>query len=110
MLAPILSVALLGLTTASPLPDLITRQTSCPAYTIIDTRGTGENQGPSVGFITMNQNILAAKPGGVVYNTVYNADATQISYLGTLDILREMDARLASDPNHCFFMEGYSQG
>ena len=34
------------------------------AIALIDTRGTGERQGPSSGFITMNKNILSQVPGG----------------------------------------------
>lgn len=112
------TIALLGLSTyglSSPIPNaidsLLARTSSrCPNYTIINTRGTMQPQGPSVGFITMNERILAAKPGGRVYDTVYPASLTQISYEGTQDILRQIDTTLAQDPNHCFFLEGYSQG
>ena len=110
------SLLLLGTTTlASPVPspdtDVLTaRQTSCSAYTLINTRGTSEAQGPSSGFITMNRNILSARSGGSVYNTVYAADFSQNSAAGTADILRQIDATLAREPAHCFILEGYSQG
>jgi len=108
MLASLLSLALVGTALASPV-DLLSRSL-CLSYTLIDTRGTGEPQGPSAGFITMNRNILAAKPGGRVYSTVYPADFTQYSAAGTADILRELSAELAEDPARCFILEGYSQG
>jgi hypothetical protein len=83
---------------------------TCPRYTIINTRGTGEVQGPSSGFRTMNTNIQAQLSGGTIYNTVYAADFSQVSTAGTADIVRKVQNTLASDPNHCFFLEGYSQG
>ncbi|GAB7365786.1 hypothetical protein MBLNU230_g7120t1, partial [Neophaeotheca triangularis] len=52
---------------------------------IINTRGTGERQGPSSGFLTMNRNIQSQVPGGSVYNTVYPAGFNQDSTAGTRD-------------------------
>ncbi|KAL1311453.1 hypothetical protein AAFC00_004398 [Neodothiora populina] len=88
----------------------IESRATCSAYTIISTRGTGELQGPSAGFRTMNSNILSQVPGGQVYNTVYPAGADQISTQGTNDIVNHVQSTLASDANHCFILEGYSQG
>ncbi|CEJ82392.1 Putative Carbohydrate esterase family 5 protein [[Torrubiella] hemipterigena] len=42
----------------------ISSRARCSSYTLIDVRGTGEVQGPSAGFLTMNANILGAIPGG----------------------------------------------
>lgn len=89
---------------------VIARQNACSSYTIIDTRGTGELQGPSAGFRTMNSNIQNQLPGGKVYNTVYPADFSQISTQGTNDIVRKVESTLASNPDECFILEGYSQG
>ena len=50
---------------------------------IVDTRGTGEFQGPSVGFITMNNNIRSQVNGGQEYDTVYPAGIDQNSASGT---------------------------
>ncbi|KAK5726319.1 hypothetical protein LTR17_012848 [Elasticomyces elasticus] len=86
------------------------RQNACSTYTIIDTRGTGEAQGESSGFRTMNANIRSQVSGGQTYNTVYAADASQNSAAGTADIVREINAVLAQRPNECFILEGYSQG
>ncbi|KAK5735384.1 hypothetical protein LTR17_008236 [Elasticomyces elasticus] len=86
------------------------RQSACSTYTIIDTRGTGEAQGESSGFRTMNANIRSQVSGGQTYNTVYAADASQNSAAGTADIVREINAVLAQRPNECFILEGYSQG
>jgi len=99
---------------ASPIPAAVAefeaRQAGCTAYTIINTRGTGEPQGPSAGFRTMNRNIQAQVSGGSVYNTVYAAGFSQNSAQGTQDILNRLTSELAADPNHCFILEGYSQG
>jgi hypothetical protein len=89
---------------------VIERQTACSSYTIINTRGTGEAQGPSSGFRTMNANIQRQKSGGKIYNTVYAAGASQNSAAGTADIVRKVQTTLASNPNECFILEGYSQG
>jgi hypothetical protein len=89
---------------------VIERQNACSSYTIINTRGTGEAQGPSAGFRTMNSNIQRQLPGGKVYNTVYAADASQNSAAGTADIVRKVQSTLSSNPNECFILEGYSQG
>lgn len=82
----------------------------CTRYTIIDTRGTGEPQGPSAGFRTMNRNIFAQVPGGTEYNTVYSAGISQDATRGTDNIVRHVQTTLATNPNECFLLEGYSQG
>lgn len=89
---------------------VIERANACSSYTIINTRGTGELQGPSAGFRTMNSNIQRQLSGGKVYNTVYAADASQNSAAGTADIVRKVQSTLQTNPNECFFLEGYSQG
>ncbi|CZT15104.1 uncharacterized protein RCC_01002 [Ramularia collo-cygni] len=83
---------------------------SCSSYTIINTRGTGEAQGPSAGFRTMNNNIQSQKSGGKIYNTVYPAASNQISTAGTADIINKIRTTLTSNPNECFILQGYSQG
>lgn len=83
---------------------------SCPSYTIINTRGTGEAQGPSAGFRTMNSRVTAALSGGKIYNTVYAADFSQNSAAGTTDIVNKITTTLRTSPNECFILEGYSQG
>ncbi|KAK1927163.1 cutinase-like enzyme [Papiliotrema laurentii] len=83
---------------------------TCSQYTIINTRGTGELQGESSGFRTMNSRVRAALSGGTIYNTVYAADFSQISTAATQDIIRQVNAGVASDPKRCFILEGYSQG
>jgi hypothetical protein len=83
---------------------------SCPSYTIINTRGTGEIQGPSAGFRTMNSRVTSALSGGKIYNTVYAADFSQNSALGTQDIVNKITSTLRTNPKECFILEGYSQG
>lgn len=53
---------------------------------IISTRGTGEAQGPSEGFISMIQQTLAAVPNGIEYDTVYPAADDQISTAAVTDV------------------------
>lgn len=112
-----LSAAALGRAAPTPEPaeathELETRATSsaCPQYVLINTRGTGEPQGESSGFRTMNSQITAALSGGTIYNTVYAADYSQNSAAGTADIIRRINSGLASNPNVCYILQGYSQG
>ena len=58
----------------------------------------------------MNSRITAQLQGGQIYSTVYAADFSQQSSAGTADIVRKVTSTLASDPTHCFYLEGYSQG
>ncbi|KZM26227.1 hydrolase [Ascochyta rabiei] len=102
---------LLAVSSAAPMDDVKRAvSASCPSYTIINTRGTGEAQGPSAGFRTMNGRIIAALCGGKIYNTVYPAGVDQYSAAGTQDIINKITSTLASSPNECFILEGYSQG
>ncbi|KAK6198287.1 hypothetical protein LQW54_010436 [Pestalotiopsis sp. IQ-011] len=82
----------------------------CSSYTIINTRGTGEAQGESAGFKTMNSDITSQMTGGKIYNTVYAADYSQNSEAGTQDIISKVKTTLQSSPAECFILEGYSQG
>ncbi|CAD0092343.1 unnamed protein product [Aureobasidium vineae] len=99
----LLGATISGIVTARPI-DLDIRQASCPSYS------TGEPQGPSAGFQTMNTNVLAQKPGGRVYSTIYPADVFGITTGGTQDIINHIHATLASNPAECFILQGYSQG
>ncbi|KAK5108893.1 hypothetical protein LTR62_007695 [Meristemomyces frigidus] len=108
-MAPTMTIILSALA-ASASAGVIERAAACSSYTIIDTRGTGELQGPSAGFQTMNSNIRSAVPGGKEYDTVYAADASQDSTAGTTDIVNHIHSVLATSPNECFILEGYSQG
>lgn len=82
----------------------------CSSYTIINTRGTGEAQGESAGFKTMNSDVTSQMTGGKIYNTVYAADYSQNSEAGTQDIINKVKTTLQSSPAECFILEGYSQG
>ncbi|WRT69550.1 uncharacterized protein IL334_006537 [Kwoniella shivajii] len=103
-------LCLLGPAVASPV--LVDRAVSstCPKYTLINTRGTGERQGESSGFTTMNARILAQLPGGDIYNTVYAAGFNQDSSAAGADIVKKINSTLQTDPAHCFILQGYSQG
>jgi hypothetical protein len=99
-----------GAAITSPI-DIMKRQTAgCSAYTIINTRGTTEPQAESSGSKTMNKAIRDTLPGGETYNTVYPADSSQTSQVGTADIIAHINSVLSADPAHCFVLEGYSQG
>ncbi|KAI5370240.1 Putative cutinase/acetylxylan esterase, alpha/Beta hydrolase [Septoria linicola] len=91
---------------AAPLEERAT----CSSYTIINTRGTGEPQGPSSGFRTMNTQITSQVSGSTIYNTVYAAGVSQNSAAGTRDIVNKITSTLRTSPNECFVLEGYSQG
>lgn len=47
----------------------VSKRAPCTSYTIINTRGTGEVQGPSAGFRTMNSNIQQKVKGGKIVRT-----------------------------------------
>lgn len=106
----VVALAATALTVQAAPIEIEKRADGCSSYIIIDTRGTGELQGPSAGFRTMNSKIQSQKPGGSVYNTRYPADFTQISTVGTNDIVSKVEKTLASSPGTCFVLEGYSQG
>ncbi|KAI0437321.1 A cutinase-like protein from cryptococcus Sp [Xylaria telfairii] len=108
---PLLSLLALS-STATPVDKSSKRAVSstCPSYTIINTRGTGELQGQSTGFRTINSQIMSQLSGGKIYNTVYPADFTQNSAAGTQDIINKISTTLSLSPNECFILQGYSQG
>lgn len=58
----------------------------------------------------MNTNIMSQVSGGKEYDTVYPAGVSQDSSAGTQDIVNHIQTTLASNPNECFILEGYSQG
>ncbi|KAI1276418.1 A cutinase-like protein from cryptococcus Sp [Xylaria sp. FL0933] len=112
MKASLLSLLALSVT-AAPTDGTSSKRaasSACPSYTIINTRGTGEVQGESAGFRTMNSQITSQLSGGKIYNTVYPADFNQNSAAGTQDIINQISATLKSSPNECFILQGYSQG
>ncbi|KAF2128716.1 carbohydrate esterase family 5 protein [Dothidotthia symphoricarpi CBS 119687] len=88
----------------------IEKRAACTSYTIINTRGTGEAQGPSSAFRTMNSNIQSQVSGGKIYNTVYAAGFDQNSAAATTDIVNKITSTLRTSPSECFLLEGYSQG
>ncbi|KAG9605076.1 A cutinase-like protein from cryptococcus Sp, partial [Aureobasidium melanogenum] len=97
---------------ASPIEKVeeLEKRAVCTAYTLIETRGTNEPQGPSNSFKTMDAAILAQLMGGTEYDTVYPAAVDQNSAAGTADIINQINTGLKANPNRCFILEGYSQG
>nr|OQO28070.1 hypothetical protein B0A51_06620 [Rachicladosporium sp. CCFEE 5018] len=90
---------LTGLALSSSAAPVEERQTQCLAYTLINTRGTGESQGESSGFRTVNSQVRSQVSGGSVN-----------SASGTRDIVNRVTTILRSNPNACIILEGYSQG
>lgn len=63
------SITLFSLSTlvlASAALPLLTPRATCSSYVLINARGTGEQQGESSGFVTMNQNVENAVSGGSI--------------------------------------------
>lgn len=109
MLASVL-LALPLLSTATPLNR---PRSDCHSYVLINTRGTGEPQGESIGFRGMIAGILRSVPGGVSYNTRYLAapDATQATTLvGSNDIISLIEEGTRNCPEQQYALLGYSQG
>lgn len=107
---PLVAV-LAGYTAAAPLNgETLVERVACASYTIINTRGTGEPQGESSGFRTINSAVRSQVAGGTAYNTVYPAGWDQNSAAGTRDIIREVNSVLSADASACVVLEGYSQG
>ncbi|KAK8843530.1 hypothetical protein IAR55_007190 [Kwoniella newhampshirensis] len=105
-----LVVLVFSLVLTGAIPVERATSSNCPSYTIISTRGTGEAQGPSAGFTTMNRAIMSDITGGKIYNTVYPAGSNQDSSAGTRDIIAKVNSALQTNPNECFILQGYSQG
>ncbi|KAJ3570070.1 hypothetical protein NPX13_g5858 [Xylaria arbuscula] len=103
-------LSLVAVSSAAPSEAKHAASSTCPSYTIINTRGTGEVQGESAAFRTMNSQITSQLSGGKIYNTVYPASFSQNSAQGTQDIIDKVESTLSTSPNECFILQGYSQG
>lgn len=110
---PILASALLALPILSAATPVNSPRADCHDYILINTRGTGEPQGESIGFRGMIAKILHDVPGGNSYNTRYLAapDATQYSTLiGSKDIIELIEEGTKNCPAQEYALLGYSQG
>lgn len=86
---------------------------ACNDYLLVDTRGTGEPQGESIGFKDMISDVLATLPDGARYDTVYPAapDVTQqTTLIGSSDIENVIQQGLQTCPQQQYALLGYSQG
>lgn len=84
---------------------------TCHDYVLISTRGTTEPQGPSIGFKGMINTTLATIPNGIEYDTVYPASTNLTgAFVGKADVVRYINAGLASCPQQKYALLGYSQG
>lgn len=106
-------IKLLALPALSAATPHILPRADCHEYVLINTRGTGEPPGTSIGFRAMLNDILAAVPSGSIYDTRYPAapDATQYTIkFGTDDVIQSINDGLARCPEQKYALFGYSQG
>lgn len=100
-------------TLAGFLTNSLLASATCYDYLLIDSRGTGEPQGESIGFKGMIADVLATLPNGARYDTVYPAapDITQeTTFIGSMDIENVIQQGLQSCPQQKYALLGYSQG
>jgi hypothetical protein len=86
---------------------------ACQDYVLINSRGTGELQGTSIGFRRMIKTTEDTLPGGTHYDTIYPAapDLTQLTTLiGARDIIQYINDGLTNCPDQKYTLLGYSQG
>lgn len=86
---------------------------TCKDYLLIDSRGTGELQGESIGFRGMISQVMTALPNGGRHDTLYPAapDLTQqTTFIGSTDIERLIQNGLKNCPEQKYALLGYSQG
>jgi hypothetical protein len=110
---PTLTSALLALPLLSVATPINSPRADCHSHILINTRGTGEPQGESIGFRPMIASILQTVPGGIGYNTRYPAapDATQYTTLiGSKDIISLIEQGTQNCPEQAYALLGYSQG
>ncbi|KAK0555821.1 hypothetical protein OC845_000078 [Tilletia horrida] len=82
----------------------------CRDYLLISARGTGQPQGPSVGFISAIRQTLAAVPNGQEVDVQYAADYSEIYQPGTDWTNRLLVQRQQQCPKEKHALLGYSQG
>lgn len=104
---------LLGLATCAP----VMQRAACLDHTLLVARGTGEPQGPSLGFSGLGipgmvEQTIAQVPGGTEYDVVYPAATTLVvsQEIGKDDVIRYIAEARASCPDQKFALLGYSQG
>lgn len=98
---------------ASLLANSLPTYAACHDYLLIDSRGTGEPQGESIGFKGMISQVMAALPNGARYDTVYPAapDITQeTTFIGSKNIEQVINQGLQTCPQQKYALLGYSQG
>lgn len=86
---------------------------TCYDHLIIDTRGTGELQGTSIGFAAIIDQVKESVPNVGVHDTIYPAapDVTQLTTLvGAYDIEQTIQQGLEDCPKQLYSLLGYSQG
>ncbi|KAI6809259.1 hypothetical protein KC364_g8817 [Hortaea werneckii] len=82
---------------------------TCYDHLIIDTRGTGELQGTSIGFAAIIDQVKQSVPNVGVHDTIYPAapDVTQLTTLvGAYDIEQTIQQGLKDCPNQLYSLLG----
>ncbi|KAH8689323.1 cutinase [Talaromyces proteolyticus] len=83
----------------------------CSKYVLLSVRGTGEKQGPSIGFKGMISTTLKTVKGGTEYDVVYPANTDRNStQIGVEDLENYIHHGLQTCPNQKYGILGYSQG
>lgn len=104
------SFAFLALAGASEVQHVEARA-ACRAFVTIETRGTGEMQGPSAAFVPVMDDVSSTLRGDFnTYNTKYAAATDQNSKAGTQDIINRIKKGLKECPDQKYLLLGVSQG
>ncbi|KAK0555820.1 hypothetical protein OC845_000077 [Tilletia horrida] len=82
----------------------------CKDYLLISARGTGELQGPSVGFLSAIRQTLNAVPNGQEVDVQYPAAFTEWFHPGTEWTNQFLTQRQGQCPHEKHALLGYSQG
>ena len=96
--------------TAATLASAQNSSTTCNDYVLIDIRGTGEAQGPSVGFTQMVNMTLAGVSGGITYYPIYPAFFNQTFLIGSQHTVEYINNGTQNCPDQKYAILGYSQG
>ncbi|CAN9080062.1 unnamed protein product [Alternaria alternata] len=90
-----------------PMPEQVR---PCPAYKLIDARGSGEPQGVSLMFQNVISNLLVNSIDTAYQAVVYPADFDQNVAWGVQNLLDLIEYGLQDCPSQKYFLFGYSQG
>lgn len=108
-----LLAAMIGSCIAVPISDAVAERAACPDYALVIARGTGEVQGPSLGFKGvftngMTNQTFNAVPNGVEYDVVYPATAGILTSEkeGAADVVRYVTEQRVACPKQEYVLMG----